>query len=84
MKMEAVCYSETLVSTYKSTRRYNPEDQHSTKLDCYGASFNISVPKDQSMKAYRGRGSIIDDYVNFEVSNQYQVQIDFLPVQGRP
>jgi hypothetical protein len=28
LKMEAVCSSETLVSTYKSTRRYNPEDQH--------------------------------------------------------
>jgi hypothetical protein len=28
--METVgqCFSETLVSTYKSTRRYNPEDQH--------------------------------------------------------
>jgi hypothetical protein len=27
-KMEAVCASETLVPTYESTRRYNPEDQH--------------------------------------------------------
>jgi hypothetical protein len=26
--MEAVYFSETLVSTYKSTRNYNPEDQH--------------------------------------------------------
>jgi hypothetical protein len=26
--MEAVCFSETFVSTYKSTRRYNPEQQH--------------------------------------------------------
>jgi hypothetical protein len=26
--METVCSSETLVSTYKSTRRYNSEDQH--------------------------------------------------------
>jgi hypothetical protein len=25
---EVVCSSETLISTYKSTRRYNPEDQH--------------------------------------------------------
>jgi hypothetical protein len=25
--MEAVCSSEVLGSTYKSTRRYNPEDQ---------------------------------------------------------
>jgi hypothetical protein len=24
---EAVCFSETLVFTYKSTRRYNPENQ---------------------------------------------------------
>jgi hypothetical protein len=27
-KMEAVCFFETLVSTYESTRRYNLEDQH--------------------------------------------------------
>jgi hypothetical protein len=26
--METVCFSETLLSTCKSTRRYNPEDQH--------------------------------------------------------
>jgi hypothetical protein len=26
--MEAVCSSQTLVSTYKSTRRYSPEEQH--------------------------------------------------------
>jgi hypothetical protein len=26
--METVCSSETFLSTYKSTRRYNPEDQH--------------------------------------------------------
>jgi hypothetical protein len=28
LKMEAICSSETLVSTYKSTQYYNPEDQH--------------------------------------------------------
>jgi hypothetical protein len=28
LKMEAACSSETLVSTYKTTRRYNPEDQY--------------------------------------------------------
>jgi hypothetical protein len=28
LKMEAVCSSETSVHTNKSTRRYNPEDQH--------------------------------------------------------
>jgi hypothetical protein len=28
LKMEGVCYSETLVSTYESTRRHNPEEQH--------------------------------------------------------
>jgi hypothetical protein len=27
-KIETEYFSETLVSTYKSTRRYNPEDQH--------------------------------------------------------
>jgi hypothetical protein len=30
-RTEAVCSSETLVSTYKSTRRWNPEDQHRHK-----------------------------------------------------
>jgi hypothetical protein len=28
LKMEAVCSCETLVSTYKSTMHYNPENQH--------------------------------------------------------
>jgi hypothetical protein len=28
LKLEAVNSSETLLSAYKSTRRYNPEDQH--------------------------------------------------------
>jgi hypothetical protein len=28
LKMEAVFSSKTLVSTFKSTRRYNPEDQN--------------------------------------------------------
>jgi hypothetical protein len=28
LKMEAVCSSETMISTYKSTRRHNPEEQH--------------------------------------------------------
>jgi hypothetical protein len=28
LKMETVCFSETLVSIYESTRRNNPEQQH--------------------------------------------------------
>jgi hypothetical protein len=28
LKLEVVCSTETLVSTYKSTRRYYPEEQH--------------------------------------------------------
>jgi hypothetical protein len=28
LKMETICFLETLVSTYKSTRRHNPEEQH--------------------------------------------------------
>jgi hypothetical protein len=28
LNMEALCFSETLIPTYKSTRRYNPEDEH--------------------------------------------------------
>jgi hypothetical protein len=27
LKKEAVCFSETLVSTYETTRRHNPEEQ---------------------------------------------------------
>jgi hypothetical protein len=33
MKMEAVCFSETLVSTYMSTQRYNPEDRQRHPLE---------------------------------------------------
>jgi hypothetical protein len=44
--MEAACSDETLVSTYKSTRRYNPEDQHHCQqnppnLWHYSLSFEI-------------------------------------------
>jgi hypothetical protein len=28
LRKKVVCLYETLTSTYKSTRRYNPEDQH--------------------------------------------------------
>jgi hypothetical protein len=28
MKLEAACFFETPITIYKSTRRYNPEDQH--------------------------------------------------------
>jgi hypothetical protein len=28
LKMETVCFSETLVFIYESTRRHNPEEQH--------------------------------------------------------
>jgi hypothetical protein len=41
--MEAACSSETLVSTYKTTRRYNPEDQHQYLEAFYMVSFNGSV-----------------------------------------
>jgi hypothetical protein len=33
MTIKTVCFSETLISTHKSTRRYNPEDQH-RQLHC--------------------------------------------------
>jgi hypothetical protein len=32
--MEALCSSENFISTYKSTRRYNPEDQHLQATQC--------------------------------------------------
>jgi hypothetical protein len=28
LKIEALCSSETVISTYKSTRRYSREDRH--------------------------------------------------------
>jgi hypothetical protein len=34
LKMEAVCSSETLLSTYKSTQRYNTEDQRQHLHGC--------------------------------------------------
>jgi hypothetical protein len=41
-KMEALCFSETLVSTFKSTRRYYLEDQHRQFLiDCVFCRFII-------------------------------------------
>jgi hypothetical protein len=36
------------------------------------------------MKVYRGGGGIIDYAVILEVSYQYEVQIDLLPVQYKP
>lgn len=34
LKMEALRFSETLISTYKSTQRYNPDDDNSTVNFC--------------------------------------------------
>jgi hypothetical protein len=44
----AVCSSETLISAYKFTRRYNPEDQHRHKLWSFSlcnffSSFTLSL-----------------------------------------
>jgi hypothetical protein len=44
LKMEAVCYSETLVPTYKPTRHYYPEDQHrreNLKLQTLNSSYSF-------------------------------------------
>jgi hypothetical protein len=47
LKMEAVCSSENIASTYKSIRRYGPDDKHRhvrwTKLlPCHGRKFSTS------------------------------------------
>jgi hypothetical protein len=34
LRMETVCFSETLISTYESTRRHNPEDEHCQSSCC--------------------------------------------------
>jgi hypothetical protein len=33
--MATVCFSETLVSTYESTRRHNPQEQHRRVKICF-------------------------------------------------
>jgi hypothetical protein len=48
LKMERVCFSETLVSTYKSTWCYNPEDQYHQlwkmlKIYCLNRHENLYV-----------------------------------------
>jgi hypothetical protein len=45
LKMEAVCFSETLVSTYKSTQRYNPVDQQRQVI----TGFHCSTSKSHSL-----------------------------------
>jgi hypothetical protein len=37
--METICFFETLVSTYKPSRRYNPEQQHRQSQCCTCVSF---------------------------------------------
>jgi hypothetical protein len=37
LKMETVCFSETLVSTYESTRRHNPEQHRPGKLKIFSS-----------------------------------------------
>jgi hypothetical protein len=46
LKMEAVCPSKTMVSTYNFTLRYNPEDQHRHQLQHYlmRTSFKCALP----------------------------------------
>jgi hypothetical protein len=39
LKMEAVCSSDTLVSTYKSTRRYDPKGLHRHLCHCFQLHF---------------------------------------------
>jgi hypothetical protein len=43
MKKERVCFSETLTSTYASTLRRNPEEQHHHEVKVYGGCGNIGV-----------------------------------------
>jgi hypothetical protein len=48
MKIKTVCFSETLVSIYMSTRRYYPERQHLYDYYCALKHFAVAV--------YKGRG----------------------------
>jgi hypothetical protein len=43
LEVEAVYSSETLVSTYKSTRRYNPEDQNRHAYEAYSYNYIVSI-----------------------------------------
>jgi hypothetical protein len=39
--MEAVCFFETSLSTYKCTKHYNPEDQHGHVNIVYGTNLKV-------------------------------------------
>jgi hypothetical protein len=57
LKMEAIRSSETLVTTYKTTRRHNPEDQnrHSHtvfRLSPYHSEFSLSVGLPRGISPY--------------------------------
>jgi hypothetical protein len=72
LKMEAACSSETLVSTYMSPRRYNPEQQHRQMTINFFTAFcdvqKITRGKDKktssmylhhSVEGYRWRENIL-------------------------
>jgi hypothetical protein len=52
LKMEAVCFSETLVSAYKSTQRYNSEDTTPTAYIPLEYRRNVMVQPAASIRRY--------------------------------
>jgi hypothetical protein len=45
LKMEIVCFCKILVSTYKSTQHYNPEDQYRHEMCFYRPSMANNTRK---------------------------------------
>jgi hypothetical protein len=61
MKIETVCFSETLVSTCESTRRHNPEQQHRQVMLLFhriqSLRFEIGDGKQNMMELYGAKHS---------------------------
>jgi hypothetical protein len=81
--METVCFCETLVSTCKSTRRYNPGDQHLTNTQSRLAELRnrrwmMSTFLTSSVTAFFGHcpSSIFNKITTFR-------KLDLLPSSGK-
>jgi hypothetical protein len=51
LMIEAVCSSEKMVSTYKSTRRYNLEGQHRQVAQIVETGFHLPLPSNECLDA---------------------------------
>jgi hypothetical protein len=72
--MEAVCFSETLVSTYKSTRRYYTEDQHLQVTGTRSFSLQLIIHTTSTGSHYVKFVGYVSDVMSNNTSKKYQVQ----------